>query len=511
MQACYYPYPPKNFSGRKKYYRNALCFATLSGDLNAVKRILQCQPHLLSAESIEYALTSQQPEIASFLLNQQFTPCKFRYSDDENERMMQFILSAIRKDNIEIFKMLKIFLNGDYDNVLVTCFPHALKMRSFNCALLLFEWHREQIIFHFDVVRMAAEYGNLDLIIRLHNENARFTTETMDQAAEFGYLSIVKFLHENRTEGCTTEAMDKAAANGHLDVVKFLHVNRTEGCTTDALINSIHNESLELVKYLVYNCPQSYTPDALYMAVIYNYKKLVKLLLDTGKFEFSAKTLEVAYSNDRADFILWFIQTFQDSIAADTLVKKALEDAKFRVVYGLVAAGFPVELPTNMLRCIVHPEALEFFEWFVNQGIELQPQWMDLAASFGTLELVKFFHEKCTAGCTTDAIDGAAKKDKFAIVKFLVKNRSEGCSNAAFEGAIKKKAQVLFELLLKHYPDKCSNLDMAAIFESNCAIFFSEMFELWCCPAASSYPRDNRSSTQRIIRVSTSTMFDFIG
>ena len=47
----------------------------------------------------------------------------------------------------------------------------------------------------------------------------------------YGHLEVVKWLHENRTEGCSKCAMDWAAKNGHLDVVKFLHENRTEGCS----------------------------------------------------------------------------------------------------------------------------------------------------------------------------------------------------------------------------------------------------------------------------------------
>ena len=53
----------------------------------------------------------------------------------------------------------------------------------------------------------------------------------MDWAAKYGHLEIVKWLHVNRTEGCTKNAMDLAAENGHLEVVKWLHENRTEGCT----------------------------------------------------------------------------------------------------------------------------------------------------------------------------------------------------------------------------------------------------------------------------------------
>ena len=61
-------------------------------------------------------------------------------------------------------------------------------------------------------------------------------------AASNGYLDVVKWLHENRTEGCTTHAMDLAADNGQLDVIKWLHENCTEGCTTNEWLHQNRTE-----------------------------------------------------------------------------------------------------------------------------------------------------------------------------------------------------------------------------------------------------------------------------
>ena len=44
----------------------------------------------------------------------------------------------------------------------------------------------------------------------------------MDYAAKHGHLNIIKWLHENRTEGCTSYAIESAARNGYLDIVKWL-------------------------------------------------------------------------------------------------------------------------------------------------------------------------------------------------------------------------------------------------------------------------------------------------
>ncbi|KAE9015857.1 hypothetical protein PF011_g7418 [Phytophthora fragariae] len=73
----------------------------------------------------------------------------------------------------------------------------------------------------------------------------------MDKAAEDGNLEMVKWLHHNRTEGCSTFAVDLAAASGHLDVIncKFLAENRTEGGTFAAYEFAEEEGHLEILRW----------------------------------------------------------------------------------------------------------------------------------------------------------------------------------------------------------------------------------------------------------------------
>ena len=97
----------------------------------------------------------------------------------------------------------------------------------------------------------CAKNGHLEIVKFLHeNRSEGCTAWTMDFAAENGHLEVVKFLHENRSEGCTKWAMNNAAENGHLEIVKFLHENRTEGCTKWAMDKAAKNGHLEVVKFL---------------------------------------------------------------------------------------------------------------------------------------------------------------------------------------------------------------------------------------------------------------------
>ena len=98
----------------------------------------------------------------------------------------------------------------------------------------------------------AAQNGELDLLKRLPG-SITGTKNAMDHAAWKGRLDVVKWLHSNRTEGCTKYAMDRAASNGHLDVVRWLHENRSEGCNYYAMNGAARNGHLRVVQFLYTN------------------------------------------------------------------------------------------------------------------------------------------------------------------------------------------------------------------------------------------------------------------
>jgi phage tail protein X len=97
----------------------------------------------------------------------------------------------------------------------------------------------------------AASYGHLDIVKWLHeNRTEGCTEQAMNLAASYGHLDIIIYLHTNRTEGCTFRAIDYAAAHGHLEVVKFLYENRKEGCTVDAMNYANNKGHLDILKFL---------------------------------------------------------------------------------------------------------------------------------------------------------------------------------------------------------------------------------------------------------------------
>ncbi|DAZ98783.1 TPA: hypothetical protein N0F65_003999 [Lagenidium giganteum] len=144
-----------------------------------------------------------------------------------------------------------------------------------------FEYSHKRLVYYFDrCMCLAAEHGHLDVIewidqyrggisknvIRVAAATGQVeilewlsccraakddTTElAMDEAASRGQLEAVRWLHENRTEGCTENAMKRAAAHGHVDVLQFLHDHRTEGCTQEALEAAVAQDQLAAVQRL---------------------------------------------------------------------------------------------------------------------------------------------------------------------------------------------------------------------------------------------------------------------
>ncbi|KAK1944268.1 hypothetical protein P3T76_004180 [Phytophthora citrophthora] len=78
----------------------------------------------------------------------------------------------------------------------------------------------------------------------------------MNSTARNGHLDVVKWLHANRSEGCTTEAMGKAAQNNHLAVLKWLDQNRTERFTDKAIRGAVRVGNLEVLEWLYSRQPE---------------------------------------------------------------------------------------------------------------------------------------------------------------------------------------------------------------------------------------------------------------
>ena len=195
----------------------------------------------------------------------------------------------------------------------------------------------------------------------------------MDYAAAGGHLEVVKWLHENRTEGCTTDAIDRAAAGGHLEVIKLLHQYGACG-TSKALENASKYGHLEVVRYLVENNMCLYTIKAIIHAAskayieVFDYlsqkfphlvyddlmHKLVSAIAANGYVEtleqrhtqwskyLTVDALEAAVMNGHLETVIWLHETAQVPFG-DRTINIAAAHGYLKIVDYLYKAGAPVQ------------------------------------------------------------------------------------------------------------------------------------------------------------------------
>ncbi|EFA80456.1 hypothetical protein PPL_07291 [Heterostelium album PN500] len=101
----------------------------------------------------------------------------------------------------------------------------------------------------------AITNSNLEVAKWLHENHNAVGSEVVDYITvndEKKTLEMIKWFHENRTDTLGLHVMDSAASSS-LDIVKFLHFNRTEGCTESAMLNALKAGHIEIFEFLKEN------------------------------------------------------------------------------------------------------------------------------------------------------------------------------------------------------------------------------------------------------------------
>ncbi|KAF0688616.1 Aste57867_19789 [Aphanomyces stellatus] len=90
---------------------------------------------------------------------------------------------------------------------------------------------------------------------------------------------------------------------------------------------------------------------------------------------------------------------------------------------------------------------------------------MDWAALGGHLEIVHFLHVHRQEGCTTRALDGAAQHGHLSVVQYLTDMRREGCTTLAMGLAARNGHLEVVQLLHVHRNEGCTTdaMDLAAM------------------------------------------------
>lgn len=182
----------------------------------------------------------------------------------------------------------------------------------------------------------------------------------LDHTAEHGQLEVVQWLDMTIPDLQTsTKAMDLAAAHGHLQVVQWLHENRTEGCSHHAMDEAGARGHVDVVQWLAAHRDEGCTKYAMNFAVWYGNPHMVHWLYENRSEGCSVHAMVFAAKRGDLSLLRW------------------LHDHKTE----LLSPG----------------------------SDDSSPLIMDHAAEYGHLDVVKWLHANSTGGCTTDAMNGAAR------------------------------------------------------------------------------------------------------
>ncbi|EFA84506.1 hypothetical protein PPL_02541 [Heterostelium album PN500] len=234
----------------------ALNGAATNGHLHIVRFLHENRTEGCSTSAMNGAITNGHLSVVEFLHYNRTEGCSKNIIEEaskfsNNLAVIQFLLvqrkesftgvalsNAAEKGNLDILKLL----TSQFDRTTVA--TGQLPIVRFNMATIAARGYLETLKF------LAEQQLGVDC----------YTVECMNQACQFGRLEVVKYLHENRSEGCTAKALNSAILNGHLGVVRFLMEKRSEqfglADREQAIQTAAKLGKLEIVKLFVeeFNC-----------------------------------------------------------------------------------------------------------------------------------------------------------------------------------------------------------------------------------------------------------------
>ncbi|RLN83836.1 hypothetical protein BBJ28_00020071 [Nothophytophthora sp. Chile5] len=358
----------------------------------------------------------------------------------------------------------------------------------------------------------AAREGHLEVVKWLHdNRREGWIMDAMRGAAINGHLDVVKWLHANYSEGYKIDAMATAVGNGHLGVVKWLYKNDGEVDAQGAMKTAIrqacfdvvmylhderwevptfHNStwtlaesykktgSLRLMLYIAARQPaaemdpfyclwifneatrlvssrgdlaalqwlaESYLPDALMTPVVHAASMngclhILEWLFERHRNRVNWGCVELCWTlaNHHTDVVEWLRMHAAPRAECVPMVLRSAGKAGNLGVVQWLCEEYDVDAQDAFVyaQSSCHWETARWLFENCELPIEGCTTWaMDTAARHGRLDMVKWLHANRREGCTTTAMDLAARDGHLEVVKWLHDNRNEGCTVKAMNGA----------------------------------------------------------------------------
>jgi len=225
------------------HYHIVLNEAVKNNDINAVKRILLCQKKCMNETAIFEAIKCNSIDMCKVLI-------EYGMIDGTAISQEAFQYACINNplDMVKfLWENLVCYLDDIFCDLDQLCLSQCLQVLEYAQAKIPPTRIRCTVV----AMDVAVQNGSLDIVKFLHyNRSEGCSNTAMNHAAYANRFELLKFLSEVRHEQCTTYAMDMAANNGNLEMVKYLHTYRREGCTPSARNMALNNGHKEVAAYL---------------------------------------------------------------------------------------------------------------------------------------------------------------------------------------------------------------------------------------------------------------------
>ncbi|EFA76908.1 hypothetical protein PPL_09660 [Heterostelium album PN500] len=230
------------------------------------------------------------------------------------------VLDMIKKERIDILQMLSDNTEYIYAKSALTeaarlgqmetlkfllycgrndgCEPHTLAwcLATPNYCTETIDFLLENCLSHFNLksvepIKNACIRGDLNMVVKLVDYGFSVTTDAMDEAAANNHLALVKYLHHNRSEGCTTAGLNQALANGNIEVIQFLHSNRSERFNYIGIDKALANGHQEIIEFVVANSDQRWTSKGITTALFNRHYRLARYAMSVSN-DITSKSVE---------------------------------------------------------------------------------------------------------------------------------------------------------------------------------------------------------------------------
>ncbi|ETM34471.1 hypothetical protein L914_18434 [Phytophthora nicotianae] len=293
----------------------------------------------------------------------------------------------------------------------------------------------------------------------------------LEAAAIKGHLDIVKWLYERGIELntlwemvesisyiersllyvlCSWNTLELAAEHGHLEVVQWVYTTKAEKNkkvklhASKAMDLAVANGHIVIAQWLHTVAVQSCGAWAADTAAKNGHLEMLQWLQSTRLLNCTTAAMDGAAENGHLEILTWLHRTRDDSCSS-TALECAANNGHLEVYRG--------ERCTDMRPASYGN--LEVVKWFhVHYPNLFTPNVMEAAAESGQLHIVRWLHENRGEGCTTLTMDVAARNGHLDVVLYLLEHKGEDFPSYATTSVQNIEVQCLFAtsdtLLQKH-------------------------------------------------------------